>query len=55
MVASDVWEAGDDWIGITYNGTNYFITGCEANVTVEGKDTNVGVNLLSFTVEGTEY
>ena len=55
VVASDVWEAGDDWIGITYNGTNYFITGCEANVTVEGKDTNVGVNLLSFTVEGTEY
>ena len=53
VVASDIWEAGDDWIGITYNGTNYFITGCEANVTVEGKKDNQ--NLETFKINSDEY
>ena len=41
VVVGDVWESGNDSVGITMNGTNYVVSGCEGVITVEGKDTNV--------------
>ena len=53
VVVSDVWESGNDSVGITMSGTNYFITGCEANVTVEGKNDNQ--NLETFKIRSNQY
>ena len=53
VVVGDVWESGNDSVGITMSGTNYFITGCEANVTVEGKNDNQ--NLETFKIINEEY
>ena len=57
VVVGDVWESGNDSVGITMNGTNYVVSGCEGIVTVEGKNTNIteGSNLLTFTLDGVEY
>ena len=44
VVVSDVWESGNDSIGITMDGNNYIVNGCEGVITVEGKDTNVYEN-----------
>lgn len=69
VVVSDVWESGNDSIGITMDGNNYIVKGCEGVITVEGKDTNVYENLpnnddnqgeevpnvLIFRLEGVEY
>ena len=48
VVVGDVWESGNDTVGITMNGTNYVVSGCEANVTVEGKNDNQ--NLATFKI-----
>lgn len=53
VVVGDVWESGNDSVGITMNGTNYVVNGCEALVTVEGKDTNVALDKVK--IDGVEY
>ena len=53
VVIDDVWESGGDGVEITYNGTNYFVGGCEGVVTVKGKDTNV--QLETVKINGAEF
>ena len=53
VVVDDVWESGADGVEITYNGTNYFVGGCEGSVTVKGKDTNV--QLETVKIDGAEF
>ena len=50
---SDVWEAGNDSVGITINGTNYVVSGCEGVVTIEGKDNNVQLDTVK--IAGIQY
>lgn len=53
VVASDVWDSGDDKIDIVVNGNSYTIKGCEGITTVEGKDTNVVLDKVN--IDGVEY
>ena len=53
VVVSDVWESGSDSVGVTINGINYVVSGCEGVVTVEGKDTNLLLSKIK--IEGTDY
>ena len=57
VVVSDVWESGNDSIGITMDGNNYIVNGCEGVITVEGKDTNVEipVSTITFTIDANLY
>lgn len=53
VVVEDVWESGNDSVGITMNGTNYVVSGCEGVITTNGKDTNIVLDTVK--IDGVEY
>ena len=43
----------NDNVGVTIDGNNYVVSGCEGVVTAEGNSTNVALSKVN--IDGTEY